>query len=140
MFEKAKSFSPAQHPRFDGVSTRGHNPPTGDAEQAFHEEDAAIGVLRALDWGELKARFAAARELRQVLQRDVAALSGTQADGLADAAARYFRTKDDSKHGVNPVALSDSKGSPCMISGSEASELNQAQDRGYAKNGDARED
>ena len=68
--------------------------------------------LRVLDWTELTARLNAARDFRRVLLRE----ANRQSDGFADAAARYFRTKDNPKQGVNLVALEQSKGSSCIES------------------------
>lgn len=64
-------------------------------------------ALRAIGWPELAARINAARDLREVLQRD----NATFIASFADAAAGYFATLDEGKPGVNPNALCDRKSS-----------------------------
>ncbi len=71
---------------------------------ASHGEGTA---LRAIGWPELAARINAARDLREVLQRD----NATFIASFADAAAGYFGTLDEGKPDVNPDALCDRKSS-----------------------------
>jgi len=67
--------------------------------------------LRIMDWNELTARLDAARDLRRVLRREASSNNGGQSEGFAEAAARYFLSKDNDEQPVNPVALGPSKGS-----------------------------
>lgn len=125
MFEKAKPVFYAHNARFAGGA-----PPKSAAQSAipagvamteaampvtaadpFGAED---GELRAMDWSELSARLSAARDLRRVLHREAGRKFASQTGGFAEAAARYFRAKDNNEQGVNLVALEQSKGSSCM--------------------------
>lgn len=106
MFEKTEPLIPAHFDR-------------NSAEDAA--QDAGIRPaesLRQFEWNELTARLNAARDLRMVLRND-SDLSEENNAGLADAATRYFRTKDDGKRAVNPVALWGSKASYGISSGTE---------------------
>jgi len=90
----------------------------------FSEKSGADGAresqaLRALEWSELTARLSAARDLRLLLRRDAVRDNVDGASSFADAAARYFRTRNDDEDnyepGVNPVALERCKGSSGMV-------------------------
>lgn len=127
MFEKTEPLIPAQSDR-------------NIAEGAAHDAgNRPAESLRQFEWSELTARLNAARDLRMVLRHDSDLSEGNNA-GLADAATRYFRTKDDGKRAVNPVALGGSKASYGISSGIEDdAQLNGLHRRGYAVNGHARE-
>lgn len=123
MFEKAKPVSHAQSARFDSrfegqfdsrdaldgsllVGSVDTVPETPDGGQA------GGGALRLIEWNELTARLNAARDLRLVLRRDSRGNIEGAGGSFADAAARYFRTRDEEERDVNPVALEHCKGSP----------------------------
>lgn len=72
-------------------------------------------ALRMLDWTELTARLNAARDLRVLLRRDASGNIGGNSGSFADAAARYFRTREHDEHDVNPIALEHRKGSSGMV-------------------------
>ncbi len=131
MFEKAQPVFYAHNARFAGPqpanatavvpgNLRRRTDPAPD-DQIDGEER-----LRIIDWNELTARLNAARDLRRVLKREARAdaRNGKKAgsEGFADAAARYFLSKDTGseenvqkgKRDVNPVALEQSKGSSAI--------------------------
>ena len=121
MFQNTKPVFYAHNARFAGkmsanaVAATGHVPAAqfaalADAEP-FIEDDAE---LRPMDWSELTSRLSAARDLRRVLHREAGRKFAAQSGGFAEAAARYFRTKDNDEQGVNLVALEQGKGSSCM--------------------------
>lgn len=97
------------------------------------------GTLRTLERRELTARLNAARDFRQVLLSEAASCTRAASNSLADAAVRYFRAKDDEKPIVNPVALSESKGSPVIVDGIDGADQETARERGRVTHGDARE-
>jgi hypothetical protein len=105
MFENSKPISAASSARFSEKS---------GADGARESQ-----ALRALEWSELTARLSAARDLRLLLRRDAVRDNADGASSFADAAARYFRTRNDDEGchepGVNPVALERCKGSPGMV-------------------------
>lgn len=127
MFEKTEPPIPAHFDR-------------NSAEDAAHDAgNRPAESLRQFEWSELTARLNAARDLRLVLRHDSNLYEENNA-GLADAASRYFRTKDDGKRAVNPVALGESKASYGISSGIDNdAQPNGLHRRGYAVNGDARE-
>lgn len=127
MFEKTEPLIPA------------HSDRNFAEDAAYHAGVRPADSLRQFEWSELTARLNAARDLRLVLRHDSDLVKENNA-GLADAAARYFRTKDDSKRAVNPVALEAGKASHGITIGTEDDALsNGLHRRGYAVNGDARE-
>lgn len=114
--------------------------PSKDLQAArFADAERLDGALRPLEWRELTARLNAARDFRQVLLSEAACGTRAASSSLADAAVRYFRTKDDEKPNVNPVALSESKGSPVIVDGIVGADQETAQGRGRVTHGDARE-
>ncbi|AWW73130.1 hypothetical protein CD351_01680 [Erythrobacter sp. KY5] len=132
MFENAQ---PIQHPGEERFAR-------GQAGESALGTDA----LRVLDWNELTARLNAARDVRHVLRRDASRSIEASANCFADAAARYFRTKEEGERDVNHVALEQSKGSPGIVPESQGVPAYQGlenQDQvnpGQAATGDARED
>jgi hypothetical protein len=74
-------------------------------------------ALRAIEWGELTARLNAARDLRQLMQRDLRHGIDGVATSFGDAAARYFQALEEDERLVNPNALEARKGSGDMASG-----------------------
>ena len=132
MFEKAP---PIPHTRID----RFENAPVADS-QGHSGETQGDTALRSFDWDELSARLSAARDLRDVLQSDNVRTIGDHAHDFADAAARFFRTKEERQSNVNPVALGQSKGSPGMFPEQTGPHDDETNNRGLPENGDARED
>ncbi len=126
MLENAPQIPDAESGRF------------GSAGSAHAE--AGGDVLRMMDWNELTARLNAARDVRHVLQRDATRTIEASAGCFADAAARYFRTKEEGERSVNPVALEQSKGSPGIVPVSQGLDNIETQIPGQAETGDARED
>ena len=126
MFESAQPFLHAQTGRF--------------AEPDSGSPEASGATLRVMDWSELTARLNAARDVRHVLRRDANRGIKASADCFADAAARYFRTKEEGERDVNPVALEQSKGSPGIVTELQGLEEKEAQIPGKAEEGVARED
>ena len=128
MFENPKPIAPAHNTRFAENSGAGNASNIGGA----HESELLIGsldsssgenarrseALRMMEWSELTARLSAARDLRLLLRRDAARHIAGDASSFADAAADYFRTRNDNddhcEPGVNPVALGPCKGSAGM--------------------------
>ena len=96
--------------------------------------------LRMFDWSELTARLNAARDLRLLLRRDSGRSIGASAHDFADAAARYFRKKEEGQSNVNPVALEHRKCSPGMIQELDGLDEKTTKFRKLPKNSDARED
>ena len=87
---------------------------------ATHEAGIAAEAvpLRLVDWSELTARLNAARDLRQLLRKDVRAKLGDDAGegevAFADAAARFFRANEEDQRPVNHKALEPCKPSSGM--------------------------
>ena len=132
MFENAQPIQHASEDRF---------------VQGQAEVSAGGGsALRMMDWSELTARLNAARDVRHVLKRDASRSIEASANCFADAAARYFRTKEEGERDVNPVALEHSKGSPGIVPKSQGVPAYQGLDDqdqvkpGQVATGDARED
>ena len=112
MFEKPIPLSGGKSDRFDKSAA------FSAALEAMDHEPIAGGVggpLRAIEWAELTGRLLAARDFRQVLKSESQRTIGDSAHDFADAAARYFRTKEESQSNFNPVALEHRKGSPGNI-------------------------
>ena len=103
---------------------------------------ASGGELRRVAWSELTARLNAARDLRLMLRSDSRRAGDHRAD-FADAAARYFRGKEerdfDGKQTVNRIVLEPGKGSPAMVTGQHEGDPNSPSVRNHATAGDARE-
>lgn len=134
MFEKAPPLSDANDPRFEGCDPLAADAVVGSEETA----PALVGeALRALDWSELTARLGAARDLRVVLQREAQRSKASRSGGFARAAEHYFRARDNSEQGVNPVALEQRKGSPCISRISDEANPQEARDRSPAHSKDA---
>jgi len=74
---------------------------------------AEVVPLRMVEWSELTARLNAARDLRQLLRKDVRAKLGVaEAEGdiaFADAAARFFRANEEDQRPVNHKGLEPCK-------------------------------
>jgi hypothetical protein len=102
------------------------------------------GALRLIEWNELTARLNAARDLRLVLRRDSRGNIEAAGGSFADAAARYFRTREEEERDVNPVALEHCKGSPHITREQQGLEPPQAppkpRNRDNEVTGDGRED
>lgn len=137
MFEKPTSLSGAKADRFDksaaftaALKTMEHQPVA----------DGFGGPLRTIEWGELTARLLAARDLRHVLRRDCERTIGDSAHDFADAAARYFRTKEEGQSNLNPIALEHRKGSPGISAERMGHHDNDAKSPGLLTKGDARDD
>lgn len=87
-------------------------------------DDADPQALRAIGWGELTARFNAARDFRMLLSKDRNAKLGlAECAGesgcdvhFAEAAARFFRANDEDQRGVNHKGLEHRKTSSVMYS------------------------
>ncbi|WP_108789444.1 hypothetical protein [Erythrobacter sp. Alg231-14] len=157
MFEKDKPVPQAKDAENAGQNRAQFSTDTAFGEDllissiASHRDDSgeASEKLRAIEWSELTARLNAARDLRLVLRRD--ADNGPNAvddsNSFADAATRYFRTRDHCEPDVNPVALEQFKGSPGMIHECDQIQNQHVCDlhsgevhtRGHAVKGDARE-
>ena len=148
MFEKAKSISPAQSARFSGESVADAELLIGSTESVRSQPGRGGTALRMIEWGELKARLNAARDLRLILRHDVRGNIEANGSSFADAAANYFRTRDNPAEtepkqyepDVNPIALGGSKASPDRPSGLDEFRDERTSNRGQAATGDARED
>jgi len=155
MFEKAKPVPQAKDAqklggnteRFSGETGLGDDLLISSIDTPLGESEEAGDSLRMIEWSELTARLNAARDLRLVLRQDAGSKAGGDSGSLADVAASYFRTKNHEEPDVNPVALEHFKGSPGMIHNSDQTEnqnesglpSTEAQPRGHAVTGDARE-
>ena len=148
MFEKAKPISSAQSDRFSVQSALDEELLIGSTEAARTQPGRGGTALRMIEWSELKARLNAARDLRLILRRDVSGNIEANGNSFADAAAHYFRARDESaeiqtkqyQRDVNPVALGGSKASPGMTQECEALHGEEPSNRGHVATGDARED
>ncbi len=131
MFEKAQPVFYAHNARFAGpqpaqAAAVAPETLTGRADYIPDEDAYGEERLRIIDWSELTARLNAARDLRRVLKREARADARNSknggSEGFADAAARYFLSKDTSREDsiqkgerdVNPVALEQRKGSSAI--------------------------
>lgn len=135
MFESTPPLSQSQIARFGDPAAYGeaqHDPAHADA--------AGAGELRAFEWSELTARLNAARDLRHLLRRESGRSIGASASHFADAAARYFRTKEDGKANVNPVTLEQGKCSPGITEEQVGPMKKPSKFRKLLKKNDARED
>ena len=126
MFENVQPFSQAKTGRIGADS--------------FGDSEAVRAALRSMDWNELTARLKAARDVRMVLKREANRSMQASANSFADAAARYFRTKEEGERDVNPVALEQSKGSPGIVPQVQELETGKLRNTVQADTGDARED
>ena len=156
MFEKAKPVPQAKDAqklgsntgRFSGETAFDDDLQIGSNDSPPGETGEAGETLRMIEWSELTARLDAARDLRRLLRQDAASNAGGDPRSFADAAARYFRTRNHEEPDVNPVALEHFKGSSGMIHTSDQTQnrnvsglpSNEVQIRGHAVTGDARED
>lgn len=140
MFEKTVPFSDAQNAQLLGSATHHMELPVGSVDTAADQPASGGDALRLMDWNELTARLNAARDLRHVLRRDARQNIEANGSSFADAAARYFRAREDDERYVNPVALEQPKSSPGItLEGDKFKEL-RANVRGHTATGDARED
>lgn len=135
MFENPTPIPHAQTARFGGQQARDAD--LTDSAIAGGESGAE---LRMFEWCELTARLNAARDLRHLLRRDADRSIGASAHDFADAAARYFRTRDEGQSNVNPVALEQFKCSPGIIQEQEGLMEEPTKFRKLLKKSDARED
>lgn len=155
MFEKAKPISRVQDAQFSKNSRRfSENSGSGGA----FESDSLIGnhdtmpddaerandALQKLEWSELSARLAAARDLRLLLRRDASRGDTGDHASFVDAASQYFRTRNDSEPDVNPVALEHCKGSQGNVHKRDQTfqglSPTEARKNGHAATGHSRED
>lgn len=74
------------------------------------------GPLRMIEWTDLVARLKAARDLRRLFRRDAKGTADPSSGSFTDAAARYFREREEYEEVVNPVALERSKASSGIVS------------------------
>jgi hypothetical protein len=130
MFEKVNSILPqAQGPVARGDARPGH-------AREFEVADGGIAegrggnALRAIEWGDLKSRLGAARDLRVLLRRDAQLNIEATAASFGDAAARYFAALEDGERAVNPDALEGRKASHGILGSTQEG----------AATGDARDD
>lgn len=91
----------------------------GDPGAKSERDDAAQALpLRAIEWSELTAKLSAARDLRELVRKDVGSRLGDGAGGknfgFADAAAQFFGQNEEDERGVNPNALDARKASSGM--------------------------
>ncbi|MEP0393239.1 MAG: hypothetical protein ABJ205_09465 [Erythrobacter sp.] len=75
------------------------------------DDCAEATPLRTIEWSELTARLAAARDLRQLLREDAGSKLSAGKQGFANAAAQFFRACEEDERGVNPNALEARKAS-----------------------------
>lgn len=75
------------------------------AEIGAQETATDAEGLRALSWGELVARFGAARDFRRMM--DGRLLTGSASFNLASA--RHLAGRGEGKPGINPFALGNRK-------------------------------
>lgn len=142
MFEKAQPQSIGASARYedraDAQASR------GDRVVAPDSPEREGGALRMIEWNDLTSRLNAARDLRMLLRSDSQSANegdaGRGAGSIADAAARYFRTREEGERDVNPVALEQRKGSSGNVTGDEEMTCEGFQHRERAATGDARED
>lgn len=140
MFEKGTPLPQVRTARIGGSEGLDGDLLIGRARPA-EGDPGSSSALRAVDWSELTARLGAARDLRRLLQRDKDRSIGDSAHDFADAAARYFRTKEEGQSNLNPVALGHRKGSPGMFPEHEELDDTETNIRGLLKKkGDARDD
>ncbi len=139
MFETAKPVPQAQDTRFSGKDALGDDLQIGSIDSVPGEAVEGVDSLRMMEWGELTARLNAARDLRIMLRRDANKAVAGNTGSFADAAARYFRTRDENEPDVNPVALEQFKGSPGMIQKRDELRTQEACQKGHAAKGDARD-
>ena len=83
-------------------------PPRPRDARALDEEQHDFETLRPLNWGDLVARFSAAREMRS---------SGDEADECGEASfdagfARRIAAHHSGKHGINPDISGNGKRPP----------------------------
>jgi hypothetical protein len=102
MFEKAKPFMHRPDSGPHASPSAGRAPSDGTTRPSRGGEKG--GALRAIEWGELTARFQAARDLRELLRRDPSLNIEESAASFGDAAARYFASLSE---GEGPVNLDD---------------------------------
>ncbi|MEQ8410462.1 MAG: hypothetical protein RIC51_11580 [Erythrobacter sp.] len=114
MFEKVNSFGPNTQGTAAGRDgdrrVQDESRATGTAERT-DASGRGGDALRAIDWGELTARLAAARDLRLLLRRDTQSSIEGAAASFGDAAARYFAALEDGERPVNPDDLEARKAS-----------------------------
>jgi len=144
MFEKAKPVPHTQSARFEARDVLDGGLLVGSADVAPDVPASGGGALRLIEWTELTARLNAARDLRLVLRRDTHGNIEAAGGSFADAAASYFRTREEEERDVNPVALEHFKGSPHITREHEGQQSPHAnpnpRDRDNDVTGDGRED
>ena len=158
MFENGKPVPQSSTARYPGGSARADGVLIGRKAQG--STSLSGGALRLIDWNELTARLNASRDLRTLLKREETVGFAGASGSFVDAAARYFRTRDESADSsgearepvVNSNALEPSKCSPGIAfehdeprppdteSGVLVNGQETGSDDGYAETGDARED
>ena len=90
----------------DSVSTK-----NGSGEDAILLESVP---LHSIEWNELAARLTAARDLRQLLRKDIAAQVNAEDLAFADAATQFFKTNEGDELCVNSTVLDGRKSSSGM--------------------------
>lgn len=117
---------------------------SGDASASSGLAVAGAGrggnALRMIEWSELTARLNASRDLRRVLRQDAAFNIEDGAASFGDAAARYFRGREEKERDINLVALEACKASPGMIPETGGGFDKEPSNQGHAAKGDARDD
>ncbi|OJW76047.1 MAG: hypothetical protein BGO57_13725 [Sphingomonadales bacterium 63-6] len=76
-----------------------------DKGEISSEEEPRGRALRALSWGEIASRLAAAEDFRRLAARRHHFAGGS----FNDTPARHLATLGDSKHAVNPIVLANGK-------------------------------
>lgn len=97
-------------------------------------------ALRAIEWSELTARLGAARDLRLLLRKDMEADASPDKARFADAAAKYFRAREEDQRDVNPIALEQRKASSGMFRKSQGNQSETPNEAEHVAPGDAREE
>ena len=109
-------------------------PPIASGANGSNHGDSVNENLCALNWADVVARLAAARDLRRELDsHDDAALASFDAECAQHLASHHGKSPEElatinSKHGVNPDALANGK-DVCAINGRRADRGDTA-DRG----------
>jgi len=114
MFEKGKIVS-----RDADTGESEYSETVGSSDVAGRSGDA----LRAIEWSELTARLAAARDLRRELHEDAVLCAGSTGASFGDAAARWFGGLEAGERSVNLDALDEgkaSRGKSCPTDGDAA--------------------
>lgn len=141
MFERGKPVPQAVTAGFAGGEARMDDVLIGRRDVA--SRSVSGGSLRLIEWSELTARLNASRDLRHLLSREDTFGISEASGSFADAAARYFRTCEESgeewEPDVNPNALEPSKCSPGIATEHDKPLPPEVAQDGYAETGDARD-